>query len=362
MADIEKVVLPDNSEYNLRDSRYSALVSLIDEKGLNDDIRNALLNCFANVAWINSDGQTYYDALEAALFPPLVVTSISCVYTQSGTVYNTTPLNQLKSDLVVTATYESGTTREVTDYTLSGTLTVGTSTVTVSYGGQTTTFNVTVTQSAITYLYNWDFTQSLTDTVGGVTATLSAKSGLNPPTQSSSGIVFDGPTQGVRLLTNFNLSGKTIEYDVAESDFIGNTSYHIRWLLLSNGTTSGSYNMSPFIWRATSGSQGCSCYGYSSASGSTRGWGSVWGNLSGNSSDVINCADGKTVKIECQSDAHTVSIYLDNALIGTQTSCYFDSRAKYLMFGSSYSEDQSAGDQCYNLTLTGLRIYETQSA
>ena len=33
-----------------------------------------------------------------------------------------------------------------TNYTLSGTLTVGTSTLTVSYGGKTTTFSVTVTQ------------------------------------------------------------------------------------------------------------------------------------------------------------------------------------------------------------------------
>ena len=72
--------------------------------------------------------------------------SISAVYTQSGTVYNTDTLDSLKDDLVVTAHYDDTTTATVTGYTLSGTLTAGTSTITVSYGGKTTTFNVTVTE------------------------------------------------------------------------------------------------------------------------------------------------------------------------------------------------------------------------
>lgn len=72
--------------------------------------------------------------------------SISAVYNQSGTVYDTDTLDSLKTDLVVTATYSDTSTATVpsTDYTLIGTLTVGTSTITVSYGGKTTTFTVTV--------------------------------------------------------------------------------------------------------------------------------------------------------------------------------------------------------------------------
>lgn len=75
--------------------------------------------------------------------------SIACVYTQSGTVYESTSLDSLKSDLVVTATWDNSTTSTVasTDYELSGTLTEGTSTITVTYGGKTTTFNVTVTSA-----------------------------------------------------------------------------------------------------------------------------------------------------------------------------------------------------------------------
>ncbi len=194
----------------------------------------ALLACFEHVAWIDDDGQDYYDALYDALYNttwpvtntlthcttsnaseavnkgssysatitasagyaltgatvsitmggtditstaysngtisiPAVtgalvisvsaaaktVSSISAVYTQSGTVYDTDTLDSLKSDLVVTATYSDSSTDTVpsADYTLSGTLTAGTSTVTVSFGGKTTTFTVTVTAQYQTYDY-----------------------------------------------------------------------------------------------------------------------------------------------------------------------------------------------------------------
>ena len=117
-----------------------------DLNGWSDDTKTALLNCFAHVAWTDEHGQDYYDALEEALYAeePKTLVSISAVYTQSGTVYDTDSLDSLKSDLVVTATYDDSTTAVVTSYTLSGTLTVGTSTITVTYEDKTTTFNVTV--------------------------------------------------------------------------------------------------------------------------------------------------------------------------------------------------------------------------
>ena len=74
------------------------------------------------------------------------LSSISAVYTQGGTVYDTDSLDSLKADLVVTAHYDDSSTETVTTYTLSGTLAVGTSTITVSYGGKTTTFTVTVSK------------------------------------------------------------------------------------------------------------------------------------------------------------------------------------------------------------------------
>ena len=82
----------------------------------------------------------------------LEVSSLSAVYTQSGTVYDTDSLDSLKSDLVVTATYPDSSTAVIdsADYNLSGTLAEGTSTVTVAYDGKTATFNVTVSHLSIT--------------------------------------------------------------------------------------------------------------------------------------------------------------------------------------------------------------------
>lgn len=80
-----------------------------------------------------------------------VLLSISAVYTQSGTVYDTDDLDSLKSDLVVTAYYddESSEILESYEYTLSGNLEIGTSTITVSYDGKIDTFTVIVTEKTV---------------------------------------------------------------------------------------------------------------------------------------------------------------------------------------------------------------------
>ena len=90
----------------------------------------------------------------------LAAQSITATYTQSGTVYNTDSLDSLKADLVVTANYSGGGSDTIpsTDYTLSGTLTVGASTITVTYAGLTDTFSVTVTANYVTdgLFAHWD--------------------------------------------------------------------------------------------------------------------------------------------------------------------------------------------------------------
>jgi len=81
------------------------------------------------------------------------LTGITASYNQGNTtIYLNTPLDNLKTGLTVTAAYSDSTTAilSASDYTLSGTLTVGTSIITVSYGGQTSAFNVTVTAAALT--------------------------------------------------------------------------------------------------------------------------------------------------------------------------------------------------------------------
>lgn len=136
--------------------------------GLSDDAKQRLLACFAHVAWTDEHGQDYYDALEDALYPPADLVSITAVYLQDRPIYDTDDLDAIKAsdDLTVTAHYSNGTSAVLDDedYTLSGTLTVGTSTITVSYGGKTDTISVTVTEGSLYSIP--DFSQQ---TVGGYT-------------------------------------------------------------------------------------------------------------------------------------------------------------------------------------------------
>lgn len=114
-------------------------------QGLTEEIKTALLTIAQKVAYIDEHGQSYYDALYAALYPPAVLTRISAVFVQGiATVYDTDSLESLRPYLTVTAFYDNGATQEVTNYLLFGTLTEGISTVSVIYNGKTATFNVTV--------------------------------------------------------------------------------------------------------------------------------------------------------------------------------------------------------------------------
>ena len=138
------------------------------EPGLSDEAKTALLACFAHVAWIGSDGLTYYNTLKVALKTAEVV-SISAVYDGTGhTVYAFDSLDSLRDYLVVKATYTNGKEVYVNSYTLSGELTVGQSTVTVTFNDKTTTFTVnvsSVTVSRITCSYTQGGAVYETDTL-----------------------------------------------------------------------------------------------------------------------------------------------------------------------------------------------------
>lgn len=130
----------------------AAVAAAIEDGGLGftEDFKEALLACFAHVAWTDEHGQDYYDALADALYPtpgPVTLVSITANYLQDRPIYSGDPLDKVQLDLSVTANYSDGTSVALADdaYSLSGTLTVGTSTITVTYSGKTTTFDVTVT-------------------------------------------------------------------------------------------------------------------------------------------------------------------------------------------------------------------------
>ena len=100
--------------------------------------------------------QTRIEALENPTVPPEVpptttptLTSIQAVVNipEEVTITTSTPLEDLKQYIVVNGGYDDETTKEITEYELQGTLTTGTSTITVvatENNSITTTFDVTV--------------------------------------------------------------------------------------------------------------------------------------------------------------------------------------------------------------------------
>lgn len=160
-----------------------------------EPVKLALLQLASKVVYIDEHGQDYYDDLHDALYP---LTSITAVYVQSGTVYTTDSLDSLKSDLTVTAVYDGGSTQTVpgSDYTLSGSLTAGTSTITVSYGGKTATFNVAVT--AVPGVF------SVANTLTGCTnsnsaATVTENTSYSGTITASSGYTLTGATVSITM-------------------------------------------------------------------------------------------------------------------------------------------------------------------
>ena len=145
------------------------------------------------------------------------LTSISAVYTQSGTVYDTDSLDSLKDDLVVTAIYSDSSTQTVTDYTLSGTLAVGTSTVTVTYSGKITTFTVTVTEKQGDLIFTEPLTMKSTN----------AQFSWDSETQTGSGIGYGNLSWGSLVAQNLlykfsDVSDKSIRisYTLTLSDLV----------------------------------------------------------------------------------------------------------------------------------------------
>lgn len=131
-------------------SELNERLTAVEFNAISEGLKQALLQLAEKVAYIDEDGQDYYDALEEALYPPNDLVGISAVYTQSGAVYDTDNLNSLKEDLVVTARFEDASTQIVTTYTLSGTLIAGaTCPITVTYNGKTTTFDVNVSYTMV---------------------------------------------------------------------------------------------------------------------------------------------------------------------------------------------------------------------
>lgn len=193
-------------------------------QGLSEDVKQALLQLAQKVAYIDDQGQTYYDDLYNALYPPKTLVSISAVFDQgSAVIYDNASLDTLKTMLTVTAQYDDNTTEILPDsaYTLSGTLAVGTSTVTASYQGKTDTFAVTVTEApvldSITAVYTQSGTVYDTDTLDSLKADLVVTahySDSSTQTVPAADYTLSGTlTAGTSIIT-VSYGGKTATFSV----------------------------------------------------------------------------------------------------------------------------------------------------
>ena len=191
-----------------------AVAAAIAQQGLGftEEFKQALLACLNNVAWATPDGQSLVEALEDALYPEVHLTSITADYEQDRPILDTDSLDLVRLDLVVTANYSDGTSETLADdaYTLTGTLTVGTSTITVGYQGKTDTIEVVVTEK-------WSYSiADLTKVNGPLGSSVSATCGMYLDTEETnprrSFVVGQGATSIALGTSSSTITAQTSDY------------------------------------------------------------------------------------------------------------------------------------------------------
>ena len=243
-----------------------------------ENFKQALLQLANKVAYIDNGGSTYYQALYDALYPPINVDHITAVWNPpvGYVVYSTDTLDSLKANLTVTAYYDDNTSAvlDSSEYVLSGTLTAGTSTITVTYAGETTTFNVTVVANALDYI-TATFTQgtdvfydtdSLDDLVQDlvVTATYTnlntvyvdypnyTLSGTLTPGTSTITVTYEGVTDTFNVTVTVGIvrSGLIHYWDAIDNTGSGHNAAVSQWVDLVGGNTLSANTPSAISWNA----------------------------------------------------------------------------------------------------------------
>lgn len=275
------------------------------------------------------------------------LTSISATYS-GGSVPVGTAVSGL-SGVTVTAHYSDGSTATVTGYTLSGSIVEGENTITVTYQGKTATFTVTgtaetgggdtggdsggdtdgedsgSTETPGTLVHSWDFTQGLTDSVGGYTAELSSA------TQDSSGLHLTAANNFAKLCDDI-VQGDIVEVDVGAlnvQDWGGKHGRLICFTDYADGYASG-LGQYGVVYRNT---------------GEWNIYKNPWGT--GGILTDIDALANKTVRI----DTGTGIAYADGVMFADNDGWRAD--AYYLLLGAS--------EQAYfNATILAVRVYRPE--
>lgn len=200
-------------------------------QGLTEDMKQALLQIARKVAYIDDQGQTYYDDLYDAFYPPKTVVLITAVFEQGSTViYDDTALDELKQYLTVTAKYDDNTTAILPDgaYTLSGLLEAPSSTVTVLYNGVSTTFSVDVTArptlNSISAVYTQGnrtvFSNDSLDSLKPYLVVTATYSDSSTETVSADDYTLNGTLEAGTSTITVSYGGKTATFDVTVTAFV----------------------------------------------------------------------------------------------------------------------------------------------
>lgn len=280
---------------------------------------------------------------------PVIISITAILSLGTHKVYTTDNINSLKNYLTVTATYSNATQYIVDNYTLVGNIsTAGVRTLTVEYSGKATTISVIVSENTTGILYEWDFTQGLTDTRQLHTAELECIAESTLPYVSGDGLHFDKQGQVVTLLSPNDfpvsyLAGKTIQIDVAS--FVPGQQWessHTRFITIAKTPSGGWEN--GLVYR------GNNTVGWSIYAGS-NGWGTPFGTL------ARNGISGHTVSLYFDTSLKA-KLYIDSVLIGTQNVA-LASGLSGLAIGSKALE--TVGGSFFAAVVTGARIYNGET-
>lgn len=141
---INPVITPSNATNKAVSWQSNAInIATVNDSGYVEciDEGDAIITCTTVDGGFTATCTVSIAADESGGGTEVTITGISATYS-GGDVAVGTSVNDL-TGIVVTATYSDGSTATVTDYTLSGTIAEGSNTITVSYGGKSTTFTVT---------------------------------------------------------------------------------------------------------------------------------------------------------------------------------------------------------------------------
>lgn len=201
------------------------------------------------------------------------------------------------------------------------------------------------------YLYKWDFTKSLIDEVEGKEVTLARGA-----VRTSNGVELTGIGHRINftLPTHDFLLNKTIELDIVKFDFKGNSNYDMNFIVQESAKTTATGYLEYFS------NKGWKVYGYNAIRSDTLKESSIF------SSDLDrNAFNGKTIKLKITrptSGYDLFELYLDNVFVGRVNDVYFPSANAKNNFsiGSRNQNTATNGDQCYDVIISGFRIYANE--